>query len=161
MTRHKRHTKKHTKGHRKHKRHTKRRIIQNDQPNIYIQNYGETTTLINDSKNNKKTRQQIKWVGNFKDDKLDLKVDVIKDNDKKIFKINMNKDQIEDILNKTPESTSIAERLTNDFLRNDNNNRTFMNNNRNEIVKEDIPVFLNNELLIMPHKKNQPMYNVV
>ena len=160
MTRHKRHTKKHTKGHRKHKRHTKRRIIQNEQPKIYIQNYGETTTLINDSKNNKKTRRQIKWVGNFKDDKLDLKVDVIKDNDKKIFKINMNKDQIEDILNKTPESTSIAERLTNDFLINDSN-QTFMNNNRNEIVKEDIPVFLNNELLVMPHKKNQPMYNVV
>ena len=123
---------------------------------MYIQNYGETTTLINDSKNNKKTRRQIKWVGNFKDDKLDLQVDVIKDNDKKVFKINMNKDQIEEILNKKPDSTSIAERLTNDFLINDSN-RTFMDN-RNEIVKEDIPLFLNNELLIMPNKKNMSMY---
>ena len=85
MTRHKRHTKRHTKR----KRNTKRRTISFEKPKMYIQNYGETTTLINDSKNNKKTRRQIKWVGNFKDDKLDLQVDVIKDNDKQIFKINM------------------------------------------------------------------------
>jgi hypothetical protein len=129
-------------------------MIEMDKPKMNIENYGETTTIINN--NNQKSRRQIKWKGNFKDDKLNLQVDLIKDNKHKKFNVNMNKEQIESILNRQPDTysdTSIAERLTNDFLRNDRNRGQQIMGNNNEIRKRDVPVFLNNELLLVPRKQ--------
>jgi hypothetical protein len=129
-------------------------LIEFEKPKVDIENYGETTTFINS--NNQKSKRQIKWKGNFKDDKLNLQVDLIKDNKHKKFNLNMNKEQIENILNRQPDTysdTLIAERLTNDFLKNDRNRNQNLIGNNNEKMKRDMPVFLNNELLLVPRKQ--------
>jgi len=151
----------HTKKIRKHKRKYTRRYSMRHKPNlksmpkpkIYIQNYGETTTLINN--NDDKSKRQLKWVGDYNGDNLSLKIDVIKDNDRKMYNINMNNDELKNLLNIPPVNTSLSDRLTNDFLGNDNYLDT-NKNYKNEIVKEDVPVFLDNEeLLFMDPKKDK------
>jgi hypothetical protein len=155
MTRHTKKTKRTKRTRRQKKQHSRRVfVIENEKPRLNIENYGETTTIINN--NNQKSRRQIKWKGNFKDDKLNLQVDLIKDKKHKQFNVNMNKEEIQNILNRQPNTysdTSIAERLTNDFLRNDGNHEQEFMGNNNEIRKRDVPVFLNNELLLVPRKQ--------
>jgi hypothetical protein len=126
-------------------------------PNVYIQNFGSTKTLINN--NNKHHEQELKWMGDYDGSEAKLQLDIINnDNDKenrKVYNFKLNNDQLGQLLGMNPVNRPIDERIRMDFLSDDNDGNPNMelNPNVNKIVigapnemsitPEDLPIFLN------------------
>lgn len=123
-------------------------------PNVYIQNFGSTKTLIKN--NNKHHEQELKWMGDYNGSEAKLQLDVINnDNDKenrKVYNFKLNNDQLSQLLRMNSVNRPIDERIRMDFLSQGNTNME-LNPNINKIVignpnemsitPEDVPIFLN------------------
>jgi hypothetical protein len=123
-------------------------------PNVYIQNFGSTKTLI--SNKNKHHEQELKWMGDYDGSEAKLQLDVINnDNDnenRKVYNFKLNNDQLSQLLGMNPVNRPIDERIRMDFL-NDGNPNMDVNPNINKIfigapnemsiTPEDLPIFLN------------------
>jgi hypothetical protein len=129
-------------------------------PNVYIQNFGSTKTLINN--NNKHHEQELKWMGDYDGSDAKLQLDVINnDNNKenrKVYNFKLNNEQLSQLLGVNPVNRPIDERIRMDFLGDDNdgndgnsnmdmkpniNKIVIGNSNKMSITPEDIPIFLN------------------
>jgi len=108
-TRKQKHSKKHTRTPRKNKSTKKNKI-----PNVYIQNIGSSKTFIN--ANNKKISSEVKWLGDYNGKEAKLQVDVNNDNNRKIYNIKMNNEQLSHLLGMEPVNMPLDKRLQMDFL---------------------------------------------
>ena len=79
-----RHTKKHLRKQKRAKKYT-RTINPNKIPDIYIQNFGSTKTRIKTK--NKESEREIKWLGDYNGEEAKLQLDVINDNERKVYNI--------------------------------------------------------------------------
>ena len=141
-------------------------------PNVYIQNFGSTKTLINN--NNKHHEQELKWMGDYDGSEAKLQLDVINnDNDnenRKVYNFKLNNDQLSQLLGMNPVNRPIDERIRMDFL-NDGNPNMDVNPNINKIIigapnemsitPEDLPIFLNKNdnpvMFSQPGLQKQPL----
>ena len=123
------------------KRHVKKNTrrnkgVTNKNPSVYIHNFGSTKTLI--KTNNKNSKREVKWIGDYNGKEANIQVDVIKDNDRKVFNINMDNNEISRLLGIQPVNIPIDERLRMDFLSDENNMRLMnmrpMNMNMGELL---------------------------
>jgi len=123
-------------------------------PNVYIQNFGSTKTLIKN--NNKHHEQELKWMGDYDGSEAKLQLDVINnDNDmenRKVYNFKLNNDQLGQLLGMNPVNRPIDERIRMDFLSDGNPDMEFNPNvnkivigapNEMSITPEDLPIFLN------------------
>ena len=123
-------------------------------PNVYIQNFGSTKTLINN--NNKHHEQELKWMGDYDGSEAKLQLDIINnDNDKEnrtVYNFKLNNDQLGQLLGMNPVNRPIDERIRMDFLSDGNSNMDFNPEirkldietpNEMSITSEDLPIFLN------------------
>ena len=80
----------------------------------YVQNYGMTKTIIN--KNNKKSQNEINWVGDYDGNLANIAL-TINDNGKKgNIQMQLNNDDLLNLLNVPSVQKPIDERLMDDFL---------------------------------------------
>jgi hypothetical protein len=123
-------------------------------PNVYIQNFGSTKTLIKN--NNKHHEQELKWMGDYDGSEAKMQLDVINnDNDmenRKVYNFKLNNDQLGQLLGMNPVNRPIDERIRMDFLSDGNPDMEFNPNvnkivigapNEMSITPEDLPIFLN------------------
>jgi hypothetical protein len=108
-----RHTKKHLRKQKRAKKYT-RAINPNKIPDIYIQNFGSTKTRIKTK--NKESEREIKWLGDYNGEEAKLQLDVINDNERKVYNIKMNNEQLSQLLGVHPVNIPLEERLRNDLL---------------------------------------------
>jgi hypothetical protein len=80
----------------------------------YVQNYGMTKTIIN--KNNKKSQNEIKWVGDYDGNLANIAVAIDDNGQKEGFQMQLNNDDLLNLLNVPSVQKPIDERLMNDFL---------------------------------------------
>ena len=85
-----------------------------DPNTTYIQNYGFTKTYINE--NNKKSKNELKWMGNYDGDKANIILDVNDNGDKKYVNIQLDNNDIMNLLGIQPIQIPLKTRLENDFL---------------------------------------------
>lgn len=114
----------HTKKHLRKQKHTKkytRAINTNKIPDIYIQNFGSTKTRIKTK--NKQSEREIKWLGDYNGEEAKLQLDVINDNERKVYNIKMNNEQLSQLLGVHPVNIPLEDRLRNDLLVNNEKQR--------------------------------------
>ena len=80
----------------------------------YIQNYGFTKTYIKD--NNKKVKNEIKWIGDYDGNKANVKLDINDNGIKEVVSIQLDNNDLMNILGIQPIQKPLDQRLTNDFL---------------------------------------------
>lgn len=79
-----------------------------------MQNYGFAKTIIN--KNNKKTKNEIMWNGNYNGNIANIEVNMNDNGIKEIVKMQLNNNDILNILGVQPINIPLEQRLQNDFL---------------------------------------------
>jgi len=80
----------------------------------YIQNYGFTKTYITD--NNKKLKNEIKWMGDYDGDKANILLDINNNGNRDFFNMQLDNNDLINILGIQPVEMSLEKRLTNDFF---------------------------------------------
>jgi hypothetical protein len=80
----------------------------------YIQNYGFTKTLIKD--NNRKSKSEIKWIGDYDGNKANIQLDINDNGNNKLVSIQLDNNDLMNLLGIQPVEMSLENRLSNDFL---------------------------------------------
>jgi len=160
-----RHTKKHLRKQKRTKKYT-RAINSNKIPDIYIQNFGSTKTRIKTK--NKQSEREIKWLGDYDGEEAKLQLDVINDNERKVYNIKMNNEQLSQLLGVHPVNIPLEDRLRNDLLVNNEKQRDVQellvaipnkHQRQEQIMQEkslstDVPLFLQNNKVLFVNSKN-------
>lgn len=167
-----RHTKKHLRKQKRAKKYT-RAIKTNKIKDVYIQNFGSTKTRIKTK--NKQIEQEIKWLGDYDGEEAKLQLDVINDNERKVYNIKMNNEQLSQLLGIQPINIPLEERLRNDLLVNNDRQKdiqellvAFPNKSQQQqqeqeqqqplmqeqINSTDVPLFLQNNKVLFINSKN-------
>jgi len=160
-----RHTKKHLRKQKRAKKFT-RAINPNKIPDIYIQNFGSTKTRIKTK--NKQSEREIKWLGDYDGEEAKLQLDVINDNERKVYNIKMNNEQLSQLLGVHPVNTPLEDRIRNDLLVNNEEQRNIQDllvsipnkpQEQQPIMQEkslstDVPLFLQNNKVLFVNSKN-------
>jgi hypothetical protein len=163
-----RHTKKHLRKQKRTKKYT-RAINSNKIPDIYIQNFGSTKTRIKTK--NKQSEREIKWLGDYDGEEAKLQLDVINDNERKVYNIKMNNEQLSQLLGVHPVNIPLEDRLRNDLLVNNEKQRDTQEllvaipnkhqrqEQQQQIMQEkslstDVPLFLQNNKVLFVNSKN-------
>jgi len=81
----------------------------------YIQNYGITKTIIKDNKN-KRTQNEVKWIGHYDGDIANIHIDINNNGNKKTQNINLNNTDIMNLLEIHSVEIPLDKRLRDDFL---------------------------------------------
>ena len=81
---------------------------------IYIKNSGFTKTLI--EKNNKKSKNEIKWSGDYDGKMANINVAINDNNNKENLNMKLDNNDLMEILGIQPVTMSLEDRLTNDFF---------------------------------------------
>jgi hypothetical protein len=125
--------------------------------NVYIQTLGTSET--NMDVNNKKSQSKLKWLGDYDGEVAKLQVDVNNDNNRKVYKFEMNNEQLSHLLGMPPVDMPLDKRLEMNFLgrepvRNDKDIMLELTNKKNEIpLKQNkgniLPVFTNNKVMVL------------
>lgn len=84
----------------------------------HIQNYGIAKTII--QSNNRKTKNAVKWLGDYDGNVLNMKLHMEDNGKKKDMKISLDNEDLIKLLNIHPHHKSIDERLMEDFIVNEN-----------------------------------------
>ena len=84
----------------------------------HIQNYGIAKTII--QSNNRKTKNAVKWLGDYDGNVLNMKLHMEDNGKKKDMKISLDNEDLIKLLNMHPHHKSIDERLMEDFIVNEN-----------------------------------------
>ena len=160
-----RHTKKHLRKQKRAKKYT-RTINPNKIPDIYIQNFGSTKTRIKTK--NKESEREIKWLGDYNGEEAKLQLDVINDNQRKVYNIKMNNEQLSQLLGVQPVNIPLEDRLRNDLLVNNGKQRDTQDllvsipnkPQQQELIMQekslstDVPLFLQNNKVLFVNSKN-------
>jgi hypothetical protein len=160
-----RHTKKHLRKQKRTKKYT-RAINSNRIPDIYIQNFGSTKTRIKTK--NKQSEREIKWLGDYDGEEAKLQLDVINDNERKVYNIKMNNEQLSQLLGVHPVNIPLEDRLRNDLLVNNEEQKDIQDmlvsipnksQRQEQIMQEktlstDVPLFLQNNKVLLLNPKN-------
>jgi hypothetical protein len=160
-----RHTKKHLRKQKRAKKYT-RAINTNKIPDIYIQNFGSTKTRIKTK--NKQSEREIKWLGDYDGEEAKLQLDVINDNQRKVYNIKMNNEQLSQLLGVHPVNIPLEDRIRNDLLVNNEEQRNIQDllisipnkpQEQQPIMQEkslstDVPLFLQNNKVLFVNSKN-------
>jgi hypothetical protein len=160
-----RHTKKHLRKQKRAKKYT-RVINTNKIPDIYIQNFGSTKTRIKTK--NKQSEREIKWLGDYDGEEAKLQLDVINDNQRKVYNIKMNNEQLSQLLGVHPVNIPLEDRIRNDLLVNNEEQRNIQDllisipnkpQEQQPIMQEkslstDVPLFLQNNKVLFVNSKN-------
>ena len=162
-----RHTKKHLRKQKRAKKYT-RAINPNKIPDIYIQNFGSTKTRIKTK--NKQSEREIKWLGDYDGEEAKLQLDVINDNERKVYNIKMNNEQLSQLLGVHPVNIPLEDRIRNDLLANNGEQRDIQDmlvtipnkpqqQQQQQIMQEkslstDVPLFLQNNKVLLLNPKN-------
>jgi hypothetical protein len=160
-----RHTKKHLRKQKRTKKYT-RAINSNRIPDIYIQNFGSTKTRIKTK--NKQSEREIKWLGDYDGEEAKLQLDVINDNERKVYNIKMNNEQLSQLLGVHPVNIPLEDRLRNDLLVNNGEQKDIQDmlvsipnksQRQEQIMQEktlstDVPLFLQNNKVLLLNPKN-------
>ena len=160
-----RHTKKHLRKQKRAKKYT-RVINTNKIPDIYIQNFGSTKTRIKTK--NKQSEREIKWLGDYDGEEAKLQLDVINDNERKVYNIKMNNEQLSQLLGVHPVNIPLEDRLRNDLLVNNGEQKDIQDmlvsipnksQRQEQIMQEktlstDVPLFLQNNKVLLLNPKN-------
>jgi hypothetical protein len=134
---------------------------------VYIQTLGTSET--NMDVNNKKSQSKLKWLGDYDGEIAKLQVDVNNDNNRKVYKFEMNNEQLSHLLGMPPVDMPLDKRLEMNFLGREpvRNNKDLMlelSNKKNEIpIKQNkgniLPVFTNNKVMVLqnglPRSRNR------
>jgi hypothetical protein len=80
----------------------------------YIQNYGFTKTYIKN--NNKKLKNEIKWIGDYDGNKANIDLDINDNGNRKLVSMQLDNKDIMNILGIQPVQIPLEQRLTNDFF---------------------------------------------
>jgi len=80
----------------------------------YIQNYGFTKTFIKD--NNRKIKNEIKWVGDYDGNMANIKIDINDNGNKEVVNMHLDNSDLRNLLGIHPVEIPLEQRLTNDFL---------------------------------------------
>jgi hypothetical protein len=119
--------------------------------------------------NNKKSQSKLKWLGDYDGEIAKLQVDVNNDNNRKVYKFEMNNEQLSHLLGMPPVDMPLDKRLEMNFLGQEpvRNNKDLMlelSNKKNEIpIKQNkgniLPVFTNNKVMVLqnglPRSRNR------
>ena len=81
---------------------------------IYIKNSGFTKTLI--EKNNKKSKNEINWSGDYDGKMANINVAINDNNNKENLNMKLDNNDLMEILGIQPVTMSLEDRLTNDFF---------------------------------------------
>lgn len=84
----------------------------------HIQNYGIAKTII--QSNNRKTKNAVKWLGDYDGNVLNMKLHMEDNGKKKDMKMSLDNEDLIKLLNIHPHHKSIDERLMEDFIVNEN-----------------------------------------
>lgn len=127
---------------------------------VYIQTLGTSET--NMDVNNKKSQSKLKWLGDYDGEIAKLQVDVNNDNNRKVYKFEMNNEQLSHLLGIPPVDMPLDKRLEMNFLgrepvRKDTDIMDKMielsNKNTEVPVKQNkgniLPVFTNNKVMVL------------
>jgi hypothetical protein len=124
---------------------------------VYIQTLGTSET--NMDVNSKKSQSKLKWLGDYDGEIAKLQVDVNNDNNRKVYKFEMNNEQLSHLLGMPPVDMPLDKRLEMNFLGQEpvRNNKDLMlelSNKKNEIpIKPNkgniLPVFTNNKVMVL------------
>ena len=126
----------------------------------YVQNYGMTKTIIN--KNNKKSQNEIKWVGDYDGNLANIAVAIDDNGQKEGFQMQLNNDDLLNLLNVPSVQKPIDERLMNDFLNKQSTpvvleNLVYRTKTR-KTRKHNIRRSKNNKQLKKSYKRLRPIY---
>jgi hypothetical protein len=80
----------------------------------YIQNYGFTKTYIKD--NNKKLKNEIKWIGDYDGNKANIDLDINDNGNRELVSMHLDNNDLMNILGIQPVQIPLEQRLTNDFF---------------------------------------------
>jgi hypothetical protein len=80
----------------------------------YIKNYGFTKTYI--MENNKKIKNQIKWIGDYDGNKANIELDINDNGNRELVKMQLDNNDIMNLLGIQTVQIPLEQRLTNDFL---------------------------------------------
>ena len=130
----------------KHTRKTQLEVKKHKIPRVYIQNFGSSETFIN--VNNKKSDSKLKWMGDYDGETAKLQVDINNNNNRKVYKIEMDNKQLSRLLGAPSVDMPLDKRLKNDFLK---ENPSEMDEETNELIKK----FSNNANMEMPIKRDK------
>ena len=81
---------------------------------IYIKNSGFTKTLI--EKNNKKSKNEINWSGDYDGKMANINIAINDNNNKENLNMKLDNNDLMEILGIQPVTMSLEDRLTNDFF---------------------------------------------
>jgi len=81
---------------------------------VNIQNYGFTKTIIKD--NNKKTKNEINWIGDYDGNIANLDITINDNGEKEHIVMDLTNDDINALLGIQPVNMSLEDRLKNDFF---------------------------------------------
>jgi hypothetical protein len=115
-------------------------------PRVYIQNFGSSETFMDI--NNKKSDSKLKWMGDYDGETAKLQVDINNNNNRKVYKIEMDNKQLSRLLGAPSVDMPLDKRLKNDFLK---QNPAEMDEETNELIKK----FSNNANMEMPIKRDK------
>ena len=83
-------------------------------PRVYIQNFGSSETYMD--VNNKKTGSKLKWMGDYDGETAKLQVDVNNNNNRKVYKIELDNKQLGRLLSMPSADMPLDKRLRTNFL---------------------------------------------
>ena len=83
-------------------------------PRVYIQNFGSSETYMD--VNNKKTGSKLKWMGDYDGETAKLQVDVNNNNNRKVYKIELDNKQLSRLLSMPSADMPLDKRLRTNFL---------------------------------------------
>lgn len=128
--------------------------------NVYIQTLGTSETNMN--LNNKKSQSKLKWLGDYDGEIAKLQVDVNNDNNRKVYKFEMNNEQLSHLLGMHPVDMPLDKRLEMNFLGQEPVRKDIdlmdkmveLSNKNTEIpIKQNkgniLPVFTNNKVMVL------------
>jgi len=128
--------------------------------NVYIQTLGTSET--NMDVNNKKSQSKLKWLGDYDGEIAKLQVDINNDNNRKVYKFEMNNEQLSHLLGMPPVDMPLDKRLEMNFLgrepvRKDMDLMNELSNKKTEIPFKGnktnkgniLPVFTNNKVMVL------------
>jgi hypothetical protein len=81
---------------------------------VNIQNYGFTKTIIKN--NNKKTKNEINWIGDYDGNMANLDITINDNGEKEHIVMELSNDDINALLGIQPINMSLEDRLKNDFF---------------------------------------------
>ena len=127
---------------------------------VYIQTLGTSET--NMDVNSKKSQSKLKWLGDYDGEIAKLQVDVNNDNNPKVYKFEMNNEQLSHLLGMPPVDMPLDKRLEMNFLGREPIRKDVdlmdkmieLSNKKPEIpIKQNkgniLPVFTNNKVMVL------------